>query len=174
MQRWLVPTLAAAMLAACNPLAQTEGAREQVDLFHERLNAGDDDRIWAGTGKELRNVTSREEFVRLLGTMRKSLGDVEETSQTGFRVNTTPQGTFTALQMNTHFEHGRGVETFVFSGSGDKLKLVSYNINSPDMMSDMMESYAEKPANGGETAKEASQSGEATDPPTLRIPQAEQ
>lgn len=174
MQRWLVPTLAAAMLAACNPLAQTEGAREQVDLFHERLNAGDDDRIWAGTANELRNTTSREDFGRLLGTMRKSLGDVEETSQTGFRVNTTPQGTFTALQMNTHFEHGRGVETFVFSGSGDKLKLVSYNINSPDMMSDVFANYADEPANGGEAAKEASDSGETTDPPTLRIPQAEQ
>ena len=70
--------------------------------------------------------------------------------------------------METHFERGRGVETFVFSGSGDSLRLVGYNINSPDMMADVFENYADEPSS------EATESVEASDSPAIRIAPAEQ
>ena len=168
MMKRMMPALAATMLAACNPFAQAEGAREQVDLFHERLNAGNDKAIWTNAGEQLRKATSREDFVRLLGTVRKSLGPVEETSQTNVNMNTSPQGSFTTLQMETHFERGRGIETFVFSGSGDSLRLVGYNINSPDMMADVFENYADEPA------AKASESAEADEAPAIRVAPAAQ
>lgn len=100
--------------------------------------------------------------------MRKSLGPVEETSQTGVNMNTNPQGSFTTLQMETHFERGRGTETFVFTGSGDSLALVGYNINSPDMMADVFENYADDPS------AEADDSFEEEEAPAIRIPSAGQ
>ena len=137
-------------------------------MFHERLNAGEDQAIWTNAGEQLRKATSREDFVRLLGTVRKSLGPVEETSQTNVNMNTSPQGSFTTLQMETHFERGRGIETFVFSGSGDSLRLVGYNINSPDMMADVFENYADEPA------AKASESAEADEAPAIRVAPAAQ
>tara|TARA_B100000678_G_scaffold191888_1_gene160516 strand:+ start:1767 stop:2270 length:504 start_codon:yes stop_codon:yes gene_type:complete len=156
MMKRVALALAATMLAACNPFAQAEGAREQVDLFHDRLDAGDDKAIWTNAGEELRKATSREDFARLLDTVHKSLGDVRETSQSGVKVNSNTQGTFTMLQMDTQFEKGRGLETFVFRGSGDSLELVGYNINSPEMMSAVFAKYADEsePAPEGEAGEE--------------------
>ena len=168
MLKWIAMVLAGVLLAGCNPVQQAKDARAQVDVFHERLNAGEDQAIWTNAGEQLRKATSREDFVRLLGTVRKSLGPVEETSQTNVNMNTSPQGSFTTLQMETHFERGRGIETFVFSGSGDSLRLVGYNINSPDMMADVFENYADEPSS------EATESVEASDSPAIRIAPAEQ
>ena len=156
MMKRMMLALAATMLAACNPVAQAEGAREQVDLFHERLNAGNEKAIWTNAGAEFREATSQGDFARLLGTIHKSLGDAGETSQVGVRVNTNTQGTFTMLQMDTQFEKGRGLETFVFRGSGDSLELVGYNINSPEMMSAVFAKYADEsePAPEGEAGEE--------------------
>lgn len=149
MLKWTALAAGTVLLAACNPVAQKEDAREQVDLFHQRFNAGQADAIWTDAGEELRQMTSREEFSLLLTSVHKSLGDVEETSQNGMRVNTNMQGTLTTLQMDTHFERGRGAEIFMFRGSADSLKLVGYNINSADMMSDLMQTYGES---GGDDA----------------------
>ena len=168
MLKWIAMVLAGVLLAGCNPVQQAKDARAQVDVFHERLNAGEDQAIWTNAGEQLRKATSREDFVRLLGTVRKSLGPVEGTSQTNVKMNTSPQGSFTTLQMETHFERGRGVETFVFSGSGDSLRLVGYNINSSDMMADVFENYADEPSS------EATGSAEASDSPTIRIAPAGQ
>ncbi len=141
---WVIALAAASVLAACNPVERAGDARAEVDFFHERLNAGDDDAIWAVTGEEFRSTTSKEDFARLLGTVRKSLGKVEETSQVGMNMYTNMQGSFTTLRMETHFERGRGAELFMFKSAGDELKLVGYNINSPDMMSDVFENYADE------------------------------
>ena len=156
MMKRMMLALAATMLAACNPVAQAEGAREQVDLFHERLNAGNEKAIWTNAGAEFREATSQGDFARLLGTIHKSLGDAGETSQVGVRVNTNTQGTFTTLQMETTFERGKGFETFMFRGSGDSLKLIGYNINSPEMMSAVFAKYADEsePAPEGEAGEE--------------------
>ena len=159
MMKRMMPALAATMLAACNPFAQAEGAREQVDLFHERLNAGNDKAIWTNAGAEFREATSQEDFARLLGTIHKSLGDAGETSQAGMRVNTNTQGTFTTLQMETTFERGKGLETFMFRGSGDSLQLIGYNINSPEMMSAVFEKYTDQPDPEGEGAAQAPENG---------------
>ncbi|MEL7691302.1 DUF4019 domain-containing protein [Citromicrobium bathyomarinum] len=168
MMKRMALVLAATMLAACNPFAQAEGAREQVDLFHDRLNAGDDQAIWTNAGEELRKATSQEDFARLLDTVHKSLGDAGETSQAGMRVNTNTQGTFTTLQMDTQFENGRGSETFLFRGSGDSLKLIGYHINSPDMMSDVFAKYADEPS------EKPSDSADAPEAPAVRIAPVEQ
>ncbi len=170
MRKWMVLALATAMLAACNPFTQAEGARDEIDLFHERLNTDRIDAIWASADEELKATTTREDFARLLGSVHKSLGDVEETSQAGMKMNSGTQGTLTTVQMETHFANGSGVETFVFRGSGETLTLVGYHINSPDMM----ESYAEKPAQEGEGTAQVTGNGGAPEPPTLVIPAAKQ
>lgn len=167
MLKWIALAVGAALLAACNPVAQTQDARAQVDLFHERLNAGDDDAIWTNADESLRETATREELFRLLASVRKSLGDVEETSQNGMGVNTNMQGTFTTLRMETHFERGRGAETFVFRGSGDSLRLIAYNINSPDMMSDLMQTYEKS------DGSEAEDSTSETDGPTRAVERVE-
>tara|TARA_B100000678_G_C18202284_1_gene499968 strand:- start:302 stop:808 length:507 start_codon:yes stop_codon:yes gene_type:complete len=168
MLKWIGPTLIAVLLAGCNPVEQAKDSREAVDVFHERLNAGDDRAIWANAGEELREAIPREDFFRLLGTVRKSLGPVEETSQQNVNMRSNPQGTFTTLQMETHFERGRGVETFVFGGSGDSMRLVGYYINSPDMMADMVENYADGPE--GESAGDS----DTSVPKAIRIAPIEQ
>lgn len=150
MLKWIGLVLAAVLLTGCNPVEQANRARAQVDVFHQRLNAGDDRAIWANAGEELRQAISQEDFFRLLGTVRERLGPVEETSQANVNLNTNAQGTFTTLRMDTHFERGRGVETFVFRGTGDTLRLIGYYINSPDMMNELMEGDAPQDRSSGD------------------------
>ena len=159
MLKWIAMVLAGVLLAGCNPVQQAKDAHAQVDVFHERLNAGEDQAIWTNAGAEFREATSQEDFARLLGTIHKSLGDAGETSQAGMRVNTNTQGTFTTLQMETTFERGKGLETFMFRGSGDSLQLIGYNINSPEMMSAVFEKYTDQPDPEGEGAAQAPENG---------------
>ena len=40
MLKWIAMVLAGVLLAGCNPVQQAKDAHAQVDVFHERLNAG--------------------------------------------------------------------------------------------------------------------------------------
>ena len=168
MLKWIGALIAAALLAACNPVAQAEDARAEVDRFHEMLNAEQDDAIWNRASEELQSASSKDEFEQLMQTVRRTLGKAEETSQVGVRMNTNMQGSFTSVQMETHFERGRAMETFVFKTVDDQLRLVNYNINSEDMMNALMEGAAE--AEGEEPTEPEAEGGPA--PITVGEPQA--
>ncbi len=121
----------AVFLGACNPVANFEEGGKSVERWQELYNAGDRDRLWGMTGKEFREVTSREQLNDLYTVVSARMGKVQSSERSGFNVNSTPAGTRTVIGMNTQFEQGEGTETFTFIGQGEDMKVIGWTVNSP-------------------------------------------
>lgn len=123
--------IASFFVAACS-LAKGRGVAEAaVVRFHEQFNAGKFHEIYSETDSEFKKVSSETEFVTLLEAVRRKLGNVNQSHQSGWRVNTTPMGTVATLSYDVEFGEGKGTETFSFHISGNTATLYSYNVNSP-------------------------------------------
>ena len=167
MLKWIALAVGATLLAACNPVTQKQDARAQIDLFHERLDAGEVRTIYSNTHQEFREVTPLEDWTRTLSIIRRSLGQVQDTEQVGFHVKSGIGGTITTVHMETRFEKGCGLESFVFKGSGASMRMVVYNLESSDLMSDLMQTY--EMSDGGEAEDSTSE----TDGPTTAVERVE-
>lgn len=133
--RYLMPFAAAAMLAGCNVKESSKAADVEVGQFHQGLDAGGWQAIWASADPQLRKTTTRAQFGKLLDAVHGKLGKVKTSQQVGWNAEATTGGSFVTVTMQTTFERGAGTEQFVFrKGEADKLTLVGYNIQSQDMM----------------------------------------
>lgn len=133
--RYLMPFAAAAMLAGCGVKESFEDASVEVGQFHAALDAGEWQRVWKQATPEFRKAGEREQFGKLLEAIHRKLGNVKSSKQIGWNANTGTGGSFVKLTMQTTFEKGKGTEQFVYrKGDEGRLALVSYNIQSQEMM----------------------------------------
>ncbi|KPH60486.1 MAG: DUF4019 domain-containing protein [Novosphingobium sp.] len=133
--RYLMPFAAAAMLGGCGVKESFKDAEIEVGKFHQALDAGQWQQIWTKADPQLRETTQRPQFEKFLDAVHRKLGKVREAKQVGWNANATTGGSFVTLTYQTTFEHGSGVEQFVYrKGDGGGMTLVGYNIDSQDMM----------------------------------------
>ena len=125
--RWLV---VAAIVAGCSVPADTKVAERAVDTFHEMLNDGQFDAIYAAAGDELKSAARREDFVALLEAIHRKLRITKSWTKQGWNVNYHTSGTFVTLNYSTIFDGGDAVEQFVYRLKDGKALLVGYHINS--------------------------------------------
>jgi len=132
MWRHLAPIVAAFLAcAACNFSQDMSGSAAAVTQFHSRFNSENYPAIYAGAAADLRASTPEKDFTDLLAAVRRKLGIERKTASTGFFVNATTGGTVIRLNYNTTFAEGQAAEEFVFRSQNGKYLLLSYNINSP-------------------------------------------
>ena len=120
-------------LAACNPVAAFNDSEAQVTRFHQALTRGDNEALYAMTGSEFRRTTNRAQFDDLLTVIDARLGAVQSSERTNFNVNTVNGNTITTIVMNSRFEKGEGQENFVFSGTGEDMRLEGWHVLSPQL-----------------------------------------
>ena len=133
--RYLMPFAAAAMLTGCGMKESFADAQMEVARFHRALDAGRSQDIWKAADPDFRKATQPAQFGMLIDAVHRKLGKVRQSKQVGWNTNATTGGTFVSLTMQTTFEHGSGVEQFVYrKGDGGHMALVGYNIQSQDMM----------------------------------------
>ncbi|MBO9726024.1 MAG: DUF4019 domain-containing protein [Novosphingobium sp.] len=133
--RYLVPFAAAAMLAGCGVKESFKDAEVEVGKFHQALDAGDLPAIWQQADPALRQGAQRGQLEKVLDAVHRKLGKVKDAKQVGWNANATTGGTFVTLTYQTTFEHGSGVEQFVYrKGDEGKVTLTGYDIQSQDMM----------------------------------------
>jgi hypothetical protein len=131
MARFLTVLVAlVSILCGCSMSADTSLAEQAVPRFHEQLNAGRFEAIYAGCGEELKKMTTQQDFVALLEAVHRKLGNSRESDKTGWNVNYQTSGRFVTLGYKTSFDAGSAQEQFVFRVQGDAALLVGYNINS--------------------------------------------
>ena len=130
--RFLVAAMFAMLLAACNPMAQLDDSEAAIAKFHETYNAGDARALYGLTSAEFRKATSAQDMEALVQSVSERMGAVETTEREGFNLNTNNGLTVSTVTMKTQFEKGEGIETFTFHGTGDDLRLVGWNIDSPN------------------------------------------
>ena len=102
-----------------------------VDEFHKQFNAGDYKEIYDQADEGFHKAAKEADVIALFEAIHRKLGSVKQSTQSGWRVNSTTTGTIVNLQYNTEFTDGNATEQFVFLVSGDKALLYNYNINSP-------------------------------------------
>lgn len=122
--------IAALFLAACNPAANLKQGDAQIERFHQVYSSGNIDALYALTGPKFHELATPRQFHDLFDVVNSRLGPVKSSQRQGFGVNTTTEGTFTNITMDTQFEQGEGIETFTFMGSGDDMKLEGWHVNS--------------------------------------------
>ena len=120
--------------AGCSVGKGREAAERAVLEFHQRLDAEQYDQIYTTASDDFRASTSQSDSTELFAAVHRKLGKVLSAHQRTFAVNTTLTGTSVRLQYDTEFAEGKATEAFVFTLSGDKATLFSYNINSPTLI----------------------------------------
>ena len=128
----MVVALGGLALAACNPMAQADGADELAEQFHEDFSAGNFDKIWAEASDEFREGTPRTEFDAAFNNLRQFYGEYQGGSREGISLNTNNGVTTTEIGMSTTYANSRANESFIFIGTGEEMALLNWNIEPDD------------------------------------------
>jgi len=116
--------------SGCSTQKDLAKAETAVSEFHDQLNSGKFEKIWADSDYALKNATSQDKFVNLLDAIHRKLGTVQSSSRESFFVNFATSGKTVRLNYTTQFESDKATEMFNFMVSGDEVRLVGYHINS--------------------------------------------
>jgi hypothetical protein len=108
-------------------LAQAEG---EISNFHQSLDAGQFEDIYNKAGDGFKTGTPKAETLAFLEAVHRKLGKVKETKRGTWNVTHNTSGHFVTVQYETEFIEGKGTESFVYTISGSKVYLYSYNVNS--------------------------------------------
>ena len=129
--------LAALLIAvlACSAVKDGKPAADSAIVeFHSRLNEEKYKEIFDASHQELKKVASEEEMTKLFSTVHTKLGRVIDSTNQTWKAGTFNLTTTVQMIQSTEFEHGKGVETFVFVIEDKKAVLQSYYINSMDLI----------------------------------------
>lgn len=120
----------ALVLSACSMSADTELAEKAVPRFHESLSAEQFESIYTEASEELKQASTKESFVSLLGGVRKKLGVVKSSTIQSWNVQYHTSGTFVTLNYATVYAEGEASERFVYRLKEEQALLAGYHINS--------------------------------------------
>ena len=123
--------VASLIVGSCSLAKHRETARKAVDTFHNQLNAGQFQEIYAQSGDEFKKAASEADAIALFEAVHRKLGMVNQATETSWRVGTAPFGTTAMLAYDVEFSEGKGTEQFIFQMKDNKALLVNYNVNSP-------------------------------------------
>lgn len=127
--------LAVVSLSSCKQVTESKDKSEHaVADFHQRFNEQKFKEIHAAGNAEFKAAEPEADFVELLAAMHRKLGRHVKTNDDNWSFNSINGNTTVTITQRNEFEHGKGVETFVFAVSGDSCVMRSYRIESRDMM----------------------------------------
>jgi hypothetical protein len=126
--------LALSLCVGCSFGKSFNVAGAAVRRYHDQYNAGLYREIYQQSDEAFKKGAGEQAMTELLSAVDRKLGKVTGSKQVGFHANWNPEGTFVNLTYESTFEQGKAFEQFVWRVSGDEAKLVSYNINSPDLI----------------------------------------
>ena len=127
----LLLSLLTLLASACSFGKDKSIAEAGVAQFHRQFNASQFREIYIESDERMKKAATEIEFLTLLQAVRRKLGSVQQSTQAGWRVNVTTNGTTATLNYRTDFNEGKGTESFVFYISADKATLAGYHIDSP-------------------------------------------
>jgi hypothetical protein len=111
-----------------------ESAEAEVNLFHQRFDAGQFREIYHASANEMKQTVSEAQFIGFLRTIRERLGEAQESSRTQRHVNVGTAGSVVTLTHETRFARAPGVEQFVYAIRSGEARLVGYHVNSSALL----------------------------------------
>lgn len=122
------------LLAACNPVAALDEAGQEIDRFHQQLDAGQTEAIWSNTDEELRKITPKSAFTDFLTQTREALGAFESSERQGFNINTFNGTTQVSVTMQTTYANAPATEHFVYIQRNSGWRMAGYQVNAPTLV----------------------------------------
>ncbi len=132
----LLALFAPLFLAACNPMAQLDGAESKIAQFHKVYNDGDARVLYGMTGEQFRAATTPQQMDELIALVAGRMGKVESSERAGFNINSDNGVNMTVVTMTTQFEKGEAEEVFTFQGSGEEMQMVGWNVESDNFLNE--------------------------------------
>ncbi len=122
-------------LVGCSDFMEGKDAADKaVAEFHTLFNQEKFQSIYEKSHKKFKKEIKEEEFVQLLEAIHRKLGKVTNRTNTSWSVNTHDMTTDVTLQQETTYENGKGTETFLYIIEDSKAFLLSYDIDSTDLI----------------------------------------
>ena len=134
MRSHLLAFIACAALTGCSPSSDVPAAEDGIAAFHSDLNAGNFDRLYNGSGAELKAATSKEMFAKILNAVHSKLGLFRNGKSVGWNDNATTGGRYVTINYEAAYEKGSAQENFVYSIDGKQAALVGYHVNSEALL----------------------------------------
>ena len=135
---YILPIICAAsmLLSSCSSATKNvKLAQQSVQQFHSELDSEQYTVVYAASDDKLHQVTSEPDFVNLLGSIHRKLGNVRESNQRSSGVAWfAGQGATVTLVYDTKFAEGAGTEQFVWHIKDNGPALYGYHINSNDLV----------------------------------------
>jgi len=111
-----------------------KAAEQSAADFHKLYNDGKLPEIYSASHSKFKSAATEKEFLEFISAVRRKLGKVTATANSGVNIRTFNLTTTVVLNQSTTFEQGTGREVFTFQMEGDRAILVGYNINSKDLV----------------------------------------
>jgi len=124
------------LISSCGSSAQSLVlAKAAVDDFHSQLDTEQYATIYQSTDDGFRKITNEPDFTKLLQSVHRKLGNVQEASTSGTGVAWfLGQGATVTLVYNTRFHDGTGTERFIYHVRDNHATLYGYRIFSNDLI----------------------------------------
>jgi len=122
--------LGSVLLLGCSPvdIGAATGAGKR---FHDQFNQQNYAAIYQEADPKFREAVQQDALTKLLTKVHDKLGNVTDTTRTGFNVNYNVGGTTVTMTYSTKFQLGDGQEEFVWLKSNHELRLLRYNVRPP-------------------------------------------
>jgi hypothetical protein len=126
--------LLAAWLAVGCATPETKLVEKEIAEFHTLIEGGRAAEIYAKASPRFREVGTSADFLAYIGAVHRKLGAMQATERQVWRMDYNTAGKFASLGYKTLYERGTAYEQFVYVVDSGRALLVSYNINSPELV----------------------------------------
>jgi hypothetical protein len=127
----LAGLLLLAILCSCISTQHFRTAQDALDKFHQRLRAGEFEKILNDATPEFRRSMGADAGRLFFSRVTTILGAPVSSSPIGVRENHMPAGVFVQASYHTHFEKGDAQEEFTWRLEAGTPHLAGYQVSSP-------------------------------------------
>jgi hypothetical protein len=118
-----------------NLSANQKGALDLANAMHDRMRQGDLAGIYANADQRYRSAMSREKSDALFSAIARKLGSPQNCNQQSSNLQVATWGTTLRTICQTTFtKNATGSETFVWIKTDNQFRLLSYTINSDQLI----------------------------------------
>ena len=118
------------LVAGCSTGNDLPLAQAGVAIFHQMLNAGQFDAIYANAGPDMKKASAPADMVPLFAAVHRKLGAFQSGVLKGWWDNPTTSGHYVTVRYAAKYEHASVVETFGWRLEGGHALLASYFVTS--------------------------------------------
>ena len=119
-------------LTGCGLAKNTKKVEAEVDRFHQHWNKDEFQAVFDEAHINFRNAQPASSVLTTFQSVKKNYGDLKSSKRRNWGFNTNNGITDIRIGYDSVFDHGTGVEEFVYRMNGEKPLLVSYDIASPE------------------------------------------